>query len=114
MNYAKLINGNIVLAPRKLPVGEYTVYNPTPDMLIAEGYKPVVYTEPPQTEPGYVAVPSWTENVLEIVQVWTVEQVPITEEEALVRYANELTGAEDQTLEEATETLIKQIIEEDK
>ena len=114
MNYAKLIDGNLVYAPRKLTVGDYTVYNPTPDMLIAEGYKPVVYTEPPQTEPGYVAVPSWTENVLEIVQVWTVEQVPITEEEALVRYANELTGAEDQTLEEATETLIKQIIEEDK
>ena len=114
MNYAKLIDGQIVYAPRKLPVGEYVIYNPTPEMLIAEGYKPVVYTEPPTVEPGYVAVPGWEENVLEIVQTWTVEQVPITEEEALVRYANELTWAEDQTLEEATETLIKQIIEEDK
>lgn len=32
---------------------------------------------------------------------------PITEEEALVRYANEITGAHDETLQEATETLIK-------
>ena len=33
--------------------------------------------------------------------------------EALTRYSNELTGANDTTLEEATETLIK-IVKEDK
>ena len=113
MNYAKLIDGNLIFAPRKLTVGDFTVYNPTPEMLISAGYKPVVYTEPPTVEPGYIAVPGWEENVLEIVQVWTVEQVPITEDEALIRYSNELTGASDETLTEATETLIKQIIEED-
>jgi hypothetical protein len=37
---------------------------------------------------------------------------PITEEEALTRYANELTGAQDETLTEATETLIKKVMEE--
>lgn len=113
MRYAKLIDGQIQFAPHKLTVGEYVVYNPTPEMLIAEGYKPVIYTDPPETQPGYIAVPGWTENALEIVQVWTVEQVPITEEEALVRYSNELTGASDETLTEAAETLIKTIIEED-
>lgn len=35
-----------------------------------------------------------------------------TEESALVRYANELTGSEDETLEAATETLIKKVMEE--
>lgn len=35
------------------------------------------------------------------------------EEQALTRYSNELTGANDTTLEEATETLIK-IVKEDK
>ena len=74
--YGKLIDGNLILAPRKLTVGEYTVYNPTPEMLIAEGYKPVVYTDPPETQPGYIAVPGWTENALEIAQVWTVEPEP--------------------------------------
>ena len=111
--YAKLINGNLQPAPNPIYIDPYWVGNPTPEMLIAEGYKPVIYTEPPTVEPGYAAVPGWEENVLEIVQTWRVEQVPITEEEALVRYSNELTGASDQTLEEATETLIKQIIEED-
>ena len=44
---------------------------------------------------------------------WTeLAEEPIAEDEALVRYANELTGANDQTLEEATETLIK-IVKED-
>lgn len=35
-----------------------------------------------------------------------------TEDEALTRYANELTGAEDETLTEATETLIKHFKED--
>ena len=74
--YGKLIDGNLILAPRKLTVGEYVVYNPTPEMLIAEGYKPVIYTDPPTVEPGYAAVPGWEENVLEIVQVWTIEAEP--------------------------------------
>ena len=111
--YAKLINGNLQPAPNPIYIDPYWVGNPTPEMLISAGYKPVVYTEPPETQPGYVAVPGWEENALEIVQVWTVEQVPITEEEALVRYSNELTGASDETLTEAAETLIKTIIEED-
>lgn len=34
------------------------------------------------------------------------------EEAALTRYSNELTGQQDQTLEEATETLIKKVMEE--
>lgn len=113
MNYAKLIDGAIVYAPRKLPVGEYTVYNPTPEMLTEAGYKPVVYTDPPVVAEGFVAVPGWEEQADEIVQTWTVEQVPITEDEALVRYSNELTGAQDQTIEEATETLIKIMKEEE-
>ena len=112
MNYAKLIDGAIVYAPRKLRLETVTVYNPTPEMLIAEGYKPVVYTEPPETQPGYVAAPGWEETTDEIVQVWTVELAPVTEEEALVRYSNELTGAQDETLTEAAETLIKQKMEE--
>lgn len=112
MTYAKLINNQLQFAPRKLPVGDFVVYNPTAEMLIADGYKPVVYTDPPVVAEGFVAVPGWEEQAEKIVQIWTVEQVPITEEEALVRYSNELTGATDETLEEATETLIKNAMEE--
>lgn len=42
-----------------------------------------------------------------------VEPEPLTDEEALTRYANELTGASDPDLISAAETLIKQRIKED-
>lgn len=45
-------------------------------------------------------------------EVEYVEPDKHSEEEALTRYANELTGAQDETLTEATETLIK-IVKED-
>ena len=47
---------------------------------------------------------------------WVLEHLPpetFTEDEALVRYANELTGQQDETLTGATETLIKLLIEEE-
>ena len=113
MKYAKLIDGAIRYAPNPIIIADRQIGNPPGEVYTAEGYKPVVYTDPPQTEPGYIAVPGWEEQADEIVQTWTVEEVPITEEEALVRYSNELTGASDETLVEATETLIKKIIEEE-
>lgn len=42
-----------------------------------------------------------------------VPEEPITEDAALTRYANELTGTNADTLQEATETLIQKIIEEE-
>ena len=76
MNYAKLIDGELVFAPRRLSVGDYVVYNPTPEMLTEAGYKPVQYIDPPQTDPGYIAVPGWTETDDAIVQTWTAEEEP--------------------------------------
>jgi len=48
----------------------------------------------------------------ELVELPSVEPEPLTDEEALTRYANELTGAEDADLISATETLIQQRMEE--
>ena len=76
MTYAKLVNNQLQFAPRKLTVGDSMVYNPPPEMLVEAGYKPVRYTEPPEPEPGYVAVPGWEETVDEIVQTWAVEPEP--------------------------------------
>jgi len=50
----------------------------------------------------------------ELVKLPPVEPEPLTEEEALTRYANSITGANDQTLVEAAETLITDRIKEDK
>lgn len=114
MKYAILINNYPVYAPNPILVGDNWIGNPPGSVYEAEGYKPVVYTDPP-TEPGegYQWVESWSETGTEIVQDWVLVEVPITEEEALVRYANELTGEQDETLLDATETLIK-IVKEDK
>ena len=111
MNYAKLINGNLFPAPNPIIIGDRQIGNPPDEVYLSEGYKPVIYTESPEVEPGYIAVPGWEEQAEAIVQTWTVELAPVSEEEALTRFANELTGAEDETLEEATETLIKQKME---
>ena len=49
----------------------------------------------------------------ELVELPPVEPEPISEEEALTRYANSLTGASDPDLISAAETLIEQRIKED-
>lgn len=49
----------------------------------------------------------------ELVEMPPVEPEPLTDEEALMRYANSITGANDTTLIEAAETLIEQRIKED-
>ena len=49
----------------------------------------------------------------ELVKLPPVEPEPMTDEEALTRYANELTGSNDQTLLDAAETIITKFIEEE-
>lgn len=110
--FAKLIDGEIFIAPNPIIVGDRQIGNPPGEVYAEQGYKPVTYTDPPVVEPGYIAVPGWEETAEAIVQIWAVELAPVSEEEALTRYANEITGAEDETLVEATETLIKKTMEE--
>lgn len=76
MRYAKLVNGYPRYNTNPIFIDPYWVGNPTGEMLIAEGYKPVIYTTPPETQPGYIAVPGWEETETEIVQIWTVEEEP--------------------------------------
>lgn len=113
MKYAKLINNLPAYAPNPILHNGLWYGNPPGEVYTAEGYKPVRYTEPP-TEPGegYQWSETWSETETEIVQGWVLVEVPITDEEALVRFSNELTGATDETLTEATETLIKKVMEE--
>ena len=112
MKYVKLIDGEIVFAPNPIKVNNYYIGNPSGEIYKSQGYKELEYTDPPEVEDGYEAISGWEELEDKIVQIWTTEFIPTTDEEALTRYANELTGANDETLEEATERLIK-IIKED-
>lgn len=83
MRYAKLIDGVIDFAPKKIKDGETTTYNPTGEMLEELGYLPVTFTDPPETEPGYGAFCAWEEVDGTIEQRWHVEEVEPTDEEIL-------------------------------
>lgn len=113
MKYAKLINESISYAPNPILHNGMIRYNPPGSVYEAEGYKPVVYSDPPGDAPdGYQWSEIWSEDDGNIQQGWVLAEVPITDEDALVRYANELTGEQDETLTEATETLIKKLKED--
>lgn len=71
MDYAKLVDDNIVFAPRKVIYQNKRVTNPRPAILEALGYKPVQYTDPPEVPAGYHLEESWIETNEKIVQVWT-------------------------------------------
>lgn len=89
MKHAKLIDGALVCAPRKLPTeidGEpYVVYNPPDELLEAQGWLPVVYTDPPEAPEGWHCEPTYTEEGGEIVQGWVLVEDPddISDSEAL-------------------------------
>lgn len=76
MRYAKIIDGSISYAPNPIRHNGLWHGNPSAEVYQAEGYKPVSYTEAPTPEPGYIAVPGWTETEEEIVQMRTEEQEP--------------------------------------
>lgn len=76
MKYAKLNDGSISYAPNPILHNGVRIGNPPAEVYEAEGYKPVRFTEPPETEPGYIAVQGWTETAEEIVRTWAVEPEP--------------------------------------
>lgn len=84
MRYAKLINSRLSYAPNPIRHDAMWYGNPSPEVYLAEGYKPVRYTDQPTPEPGYISVPGWVETEKEIVQTWAAEPEPdeISEERA--------------------------------
>jgi len=113
MRYAILINDYPSYAPRRMRIGSVIVYNPTDAQLLAEGFLPVIETPMPDVDAQHYAAPHWAEQNNQIVQSWTIEEIPISDEEALTRYANTLTGASDPDLISAAETLITEKIKEE-
>ena len=71
---AKLINGVLSYAPRKIIVNGKTIFNPPETLLKEQGYKDVETSEAPvvstQTQQ---AVPTWQEQESKIVQSWEVK-----------------------------------------
>ena len=87
MKYAKLIDGDLVIAPRKIKAeidGEwYNVFNPPAELLEADGWLPVIETEMPGDAPeGYHYEATYTEESGEIVQGWELVENEYSDAEA--------------------------------
>lgn len=100
--YAKLQNNTLQIAPKQVQWEGQTVINPSEDILLALGYLPVQYTDPPAVDDGYYAVPRWTQTETAIVQEWTVakDTRPLTAEEVtalLIRQQINTLSVDDNT-----------------
>lgn len=83
MIYAKLINNSPSYAPNPILHNGLWYGNPPGSVYEAEGYKVVRYTDQPEVDPGYVAVPGWTETNTEIIQTWEIVEAEVAPAEAM-------------------------------
>ena len=74
--YAKLVEGKLRRAPRKLPGDGVTVWNPPDAMYRTAGWKPVQFTEAPEAPDGFYYESTWEEQAEAIVQTWTLVALP--------------------------------------
>ena len=82
--YAKLQNGFLRSAPKTVTWNGCTVNNPSDDKLVELGYKPVRYTDMPETTvDGKHYESGWTESDTEIIQTWTLTEDPVYPEPEL-------------------------------
>lgn len=83
MTYAKLINNFPSYAPNPILIEGVYIGNPPGSVYEAEGYKPVVYSDPPGEAPaGYQWTETWSEEDGNIQQGWVLEAVPPEEPSA--------------------------------
>lgn len=82
--YAKLQNGMLRSAPKTVQWRNCTVNNPSTDKLVELGYKPVRYTDMPETTvDGKHYESTWEETDAEITQVWNLVEDPVYPEPEL-------------------------------
>lgn len=86
---AKLVNGALSYAPKKIIVDGKTIFNPPETLLKEQGYKELQTTDMPDDAPeNKLYVSSWTDAGETIQQVWTlVDAPPKSREELAVELA---------------------------
>lgn len=84
MKYAKLIDNTLQYAPKVLRVDGKTYINPNAETLKAHGYYPVVETERPTADDGYVVTSvGYALEGDTIIRKWQVKPKPVPTEEEL-------------------------------
>jgi len=92
MEYARLIQGALQDAPNPIRVGGEDIFttDPTP-----YGYKPVLFTDPPEAEGMEPVFDGWEETETAIRQRWRLEPLPDPEaDEADYRAALKRLGVD--------------------
>lgn len=77
--YGKLENGTLTFAPSSVVVGDKRIINPSAETLLSLGWLPVVMTEAPEVEEGFMSFPHYEEQDGRIIRVWMVEAEPVHE-----------------------------------
>ena len=82
MHYGKIVDGALWFAPKKVTLGASTIYNPPVDMLLRDGYKPIVPSEAPDDAPtDYHYELSYEDTGESIIYVWTLKEDDVTPED---------------------------------
>ena len=85
--YVKMKNGGIRFARNPLWVDGKMIANPTNEIYLANGYKPLERTEMP-TKEGFYYTPKFVEGEEAIVQVWEEHVVLEDTEQGLIDLQN--------------------------
>lgn len=94
MRYAKLIDGNLSIAPNQILHNGLWCGNPPPEIYLAEGYKPVTITDQPEPPGVGRWVETWTETDDAIVQGWTWHEAADEDEISDAEALELLTGGD--------------------
>lgn len=78
--YAKLTDGKLEIYKQPLHTDEGDIFTNNAATLAEYGFYSLFYTPAPETDERHYAVPHWEQGENEIVQVWTVEEIPETGE----------------------------------
>lgn len=83
--YGKLIEGALYFAQNFITINGNHVWNADADAMLSQGWKPVIFTEQPETEVGYYFESGWKETTKKITQTWTKKELPdeVSDSEAL-------------------------------
>lgn len=74
---AKITNGILQYAPKKIYIDNHLVFNPSDEQLKQLGYKEIIYTETPQTQiKGKFWTSRFEDRTLGIEQIWFLADEP--------------------------------------
>ena len=80
--YVKLQDGRLIYAPKKIKNGDTITYNPTGEMLLPLGYKPLTIKPMPTVEAGYHLEPVYSDADTEVIEDGAVVEDPPIEPDA--------------------------------